>query len=751
MTMITRRYLAATAAMIITGLVASGTAPAAAAPKVPKDFKPATLSAAAARDLASSSSRNQETDLRMYSVMTDRFANGDPGNDTGGIAGGPLENGFDATKKQFYNGGDIKGLTDKLDYIQSLGMDAVWITPPYLNDPVQILPGYTSASYHGYWIKGFDQMDPHVGSPQEVKDFIAAAHQRGMKVIFDVVANHTADVIDYAQKEYTYRNSEDYPYKDVNGNVFDPHDYADGSKPFPKMNVADMPYTPVFRDSSGATAKSPAFLNDVTNYHNRGDSTFEGESSQWGDFIGLDDVFTEKPEVVEGFKEIFKAYVRDYSVDGFRIDTYKHVNIEFWQQVMPDVEKYAASLGKQKFYVFGEVASPTAPEVSWWSTKGNSGSMLDFAFQGAIRTTLSEDAPVSTLADLFAQDDMYTTDKFNAYNLATFVSNHDMGRMAYLLREDTPNQPDWALMRRLNVANATLFFSRGNPIVYYGDEQGFAGTGNDTGARESLFASKVPEYMSETLIGSDRTGAQDNYRTVAPLYRQISRIAEVVKDNPALANGAQVTRYTDQGQGVFAMSRTDAKAGIEYVVAVNNSWDEKTVEIPTYSRNMAFTKVYPAGNVTLSTDIDKKLQLTVPHMSVAVYKAAAPVAKSKRAPQITLSNMTPGATITDRWPVTARTSDQGQSNDQVTFVAKVGKGAWQEIGTDDNPNWAVWFDPSGVAAGTKVTFRAIVTDNNGHSRVSAGVVQQVGKTASAKALKAPVNTPKRLQPTVRGR
>ncbi len=733
---------------LTTGLtLASGPGTATAGPS---DFTAAPISASQAKSLAGKSARNQETTLNMYSVMTDRFANGDPSNDTGGISGGPLQHGFDATKKQFYNGGDIKGLTQKLDYIQSLGMNAIWITPPYENDPVQILPNYTSASYHGYWITGFDKMDKHVGTPAEVKAFIAAAHKRGMKVIFDVVANHTADVFDYAQKEYTYRGSDQYPYKDINGNTFDPHQYA-ASGTFPQMKVEDMPYTPVLRSASDATKRSPAFLNNPLNYHNRGDSTFTGESSVWGDFIGLDDVFTEKPEVVKGFKDIFKGYVKNYGVDGFRIDTYKHVNIEFWQQVMPDVEKYAASVGKKKFYVFGEVASPTAPEVSWWSTKGNSGSMLDFAFQGAIRKTLSENAPVSTLADLFAQDDMYTTKKFNAYNLATFVSNHDMGRIANMLRTDTPSQPDWALLRRLNVANAVLFFSRGNPIVYYGDEQGFVGDGNDTGARESLFASQVPEYAKEKLLGTDRTGAQDNYSTTAPMYRQIQRLASVVNANPALKDGAQVTRYVDEGQGVFAMSRTDAAKGVEYVVAVNNGWSDKQVKIPTYSRDMAFTQLYPAGSQTQYTDIDKKLTVTVPHMSVIVFKAAKPVAKSSAAPSITLDGMTPGATVTDRWQIKARTSNQGGSNDQVTFVAKVGNAAWTSIGTDDNPNWSVWFDPAGIPSGTPVTFRAIVSDNNGHRRVSDGVVQVIGNDATMNADKAPVDTPKSLQPELRGR
>lgn len=211
------------------------------------------------------------------------------------------------------------------------------------------------------------------------------------------------------------------------------------------------------------------------------------------------------------------------------------------------------------------------------------------------------------------------------------------------------------------------------------------------------------------------------------------------------------TRYVDEGQGVFAMSRTDAAKGIEYVVAVNNGWSDKQVQIPTYSRDMAFTKLYPAGSETQYTNIDKKLTITVPKMSVTVFKAAKAVAKSSAAPSVSLTGMTPGATITDRWQVKARTSNQGGSNDQVTFVAKVGNGAWKSIGTDDNPGWSVWFDPSGVPTGTQVTFRAIVTDNNGHSRVSNGVVQVIGANASERAQKAPVDTPKSLQPQQRGR
>ena len=130
------------------------------------------------------------------------------------------------------------------------------------------------------------------------------------------------------------------PYKDANGTVFDDTAYAE--KPgFPAMNAASFPYTPYFHTAADATVKVPAWLNDPTNYHNRGDSTYAGESANYGDFVGLDDLFTEKLNVEHGMEDIYKTWV-DFGIDGFRIDTAKHVNIEFWQKLSPAILAEAA-------------------------------------------------------------------------------------------------------------------------------------------------------------------------------------------------------------------------------------------------------------------------------------------------------------------------------------------------------------------------------------------------------------------------
>ena len=156
-----------------------------------------------------------------------------------------------------------------------------------------------------------------------------------MKVYFDIITNHTADVIGYEEGARTaYVSKDTEPYRTAAGQVFDDRDYA-GTNSFPELDPeTSFPYTPVL-DQDEENLKVPAWLNDTTLYHNRGNTTFTGEDSQYGDFFGLDDLFTENPEVVDGFIDIYRTWVKDFGVDGFRIDTMKHVDDAFWQKFGP--------------------------------------------------------------------------------------------------------------------------------------------------------------------------------------------------------------------------------------------------------------------------------------------------------------------------------------------------------------------------------------------------------------------------------
>ena len=183
----------------------------------------ATFAGPAAASDATFRSRPPEDEI-VYFMLPDRFENGDPANDRGGLEGDRYVTGFDPTSKAFYNGGDLKGLIDRLDYIQSLGATAIWLGPIYKNRPVQgNLIGSTqtamvsgvSAGYHGYWVTDFTRVDPHFGEDADMRALVEAVHSRGMKIYLDIITNHTADVISYREcpdSSCPYRSRAEFPY-----------------------------------------------------------------------------------------------------------------------------------------------------------------------------------------------------------------------------------------------------------------------------------------------------------------------------------------------------------------------------------------------------------------------------------------------------------------------------------------------------------------------------------------------------------
>ncbi|MFG3493802.1 pullulanase-type alpha-1,6-glucosidase [Streptomyces sp. NPDC047928] len=713
-----RRTAAVVAAATVAALVPV-VAPASAAPRPPAPPSD--------KKLAAEPARHDLTREQFYFVLPDRFANGDRKNDRGGLTGSRLATGYDPTDKGFYQGGDLKGLTQRLDYIKGLGTTAIWLAPIFKNQPVQGEGDSASAGYHGYWITDFTQVDPHFGTNADLERLIDKAHAKGMKVFFDVITNHTADVVDYKEKSYGYLSQGAFPYLTKDGRPFDDGDYADGTRPFPKTDTDSFPRTPVVAPDK-KNLKVPSWLNDPTMYHNRGDSTFAGESAEHGDFFGLDDLWTERPEVVAGMEKIYQRWVRDFGIDGFRIDTVKHVNTEFWTQWATALDAYAAKRGRDDFFMFGEVYSADTSVTSHYVREGRLDATLDFPFQEAARQYASQGGSAAKLASLFADDHKYTTDKANAYESVNFLGNHDMGRFGTFLKQDNADADDAELLRRYRLANELMFLSRGNPVVYYGDEQGYTGAGGDKDARQTLFASKTADYLDDDQLGTARTHAADAYDPAHPLYRQIAALAKLRKAHPALADGIQTERYAADGAGVYAFSRTDATTRTEYVVAVNNADRPQTVEIPTGSAAMDFRTVH-GGSATVTSGADMKITVTVPALSSVVLKAAGPLAAPASAPTVDLKAPAAGATGTV--DVTADV-DGGQLN-RVVFAAQQGNGKWQVLGSADHAPYTVKHKIT-APAGTAVRYKAVVVDSRGRT------ASDLAKTVAGRAPAAEVPT-----------
>jgi glycosidase len=488
------------------------------------------------------------TDEFIYFLLPDRFENGDPANDVGGLKGDRLATGFDPSHKGYFHGGDLKGLVQRLDYIQGLGATAIWLGPIYQNKAVQGPVGDESAGYHGYWITDFTKVDAHYGTNEEMKAFVDAAHARGIKVYLDIITNHTADVITYRECPRIgcpYRSKADYP-----GQAYEAYVPAD------EENV-----------------KVPAWLNDVRWYHNRGNTTFEGENSQLGDFFGLDDLDTDNPRVVQGFIDIYGDWITKFRVDGFRIDTAKHVNPEFWQEFAPAMEQRARLAGIPNFHIFGEVATGEMDPAltARWTRIADLPSVLDFGFAAAVRRTLAGNDGTDLLARLFEADVLYAGGEAQALTLPTFISNHDDGRLAYFIQRARPKATNEEVLARMKLGHALLLLLRGVPTVYYGDEQGFVGYGNDQAARQDMFPSRTASYNKQPLLGTTATTAASNFDTAHPLYRLIQQLAGARAGSDALQSGRQVPRHSEPKPGLFAVSRFSPTTGKEVLLAFNTS------------------------------------------------------------------------------------------------------------------------------------------------------------------------------------
>ena len=565
----------------------------------------------------------------IYFLLPDRFENGDQRNDLGGLKGDRLKTGFDPSHKGYYHGGDLQGLIERLDYIQDMGVTAIWLAPIFKNKPVQGPPGQESAAYHGYWVTDFTQVDPHFGTNDDFKAFVDAAHARGMKVYMDIIANHTADVIQYKGcpiQACGYRSIADYPYQrrgGPGGAAVNPGFAGDGDRStanFSKLTDPNFAYE-VEVPAAEKSVKVPAWLNDPLWYHNRGNSEWHGESMTYGDFSGLDDLYTEHPRVVAGLIEVFGSWIDRFGVDGFRIDTAKHVNPEFWQAFVPAMLERAKARGIPNFHIFGEVYQDTMEPgtLAVHTRVDRYPSVLDFAFRAAALQTLAGDKGTGTWERLFFGDPLYEGGADKAMQLPTFLSNHDAGRFSMFVRRALPNAGDEEVLDRVALGHVMMLTLRGVPTIYSGDEQGFVSDEGDQGAREDMFPSKVAIYNDNDLVGTESTTAVSNFDRNHPLYRLITTVAKVRTDTPALRRGRQLVRASGQKPGLFAASRFDPTTGKEVLLLFNTSTQPVTQNVTVEVTSRRFSAL--AGQCATEASAPGSVSVSLAGLGYAVCAA----------------------------------------------------------------------------------------------------------------------------------
>lgn len=662
--------------------------------------------------LAGASVRSAIASDAFYFVMTDRYADGDPSNNAGGAAGSRLQTGFDPASDAFFHGGDLAGLTGSCDVndpndhglarIKRLGFSAVWITPPFVQRTVQ----GDSAAYHGYWFLDLSKPDPHLGTEAQFAAFMTCAKSLGLKVFLDVVVNHTADVISFAQGNQWVSLGK-RPYKTAAGKQFNPWDYTTGTK-FPKLSTTvSFAKTPVV-DAALRTAKVPAVLNEPIRYHNRGDIDWNscvGRCMTDGDFSGLDDLMTEDWTVVKALADAYGAWITKYGIDGFRIDTAKHVDPYFFGRWLPLINATAAVAGKPGFTAYGEATIADASMLSELMLTQKLPSMLDFPGQEMLRRFASNQASGGSVAMFYDEDDYYTSATTNAYNLTTFLGNHDMGRIGFFLRQAGVSGDD--LLSRALFAHELLYLTRGVPVVYYGDEVGMTGSGDgkDRRARQDMFPTQVQEWQSEVRIGTDPIGNRSAFDESTAIEARLGELSALRQAHPALASGAQITRY---GQGsVFASSRIDAAKRTEYVVVFNAGNEPASATFTTSTPSSTWATLW--GSASATTDAAGQLTVTLPARSTLVLEANSPLPLPS-APSASVRVRKDY--VTGRYAVTATVP--GADPSTVTVVMRrAGTKTWMPVGTDDARPFRV-FIPARKGAAANVEIVAVVKDTAGN-------------------------------------
>lgn len=301
---------------------------------------------------------NTWTDEVMYFIVTDRFNNGDRSNDRN----------VEPSNEWGYHGGDIAGVIAKLDYLKSLGVTTVWLTPWVDNDdtPLALDGGKKLWGFHGYWPKNLEAVDEHLGSMALTRTFVQEAHRRGMKVMQDHVLNHTG-------YQHPWGKNRKDP-KDPHHSWFNQH-------------------------------------GEITNW----DDPFQ---MVYGDLAKLPDWNQDNPEVSKYLIDNASWWVKQTGVDGLRVDAIKHVDHKFWRQFTSEIKSRHPNL-----MLLGEVLHGDPKVVSSYMRDGFD-SMFDFPLYYGITDVFAKGASARKLGNLLAQDNTYPDGSF----LTPFIDNHDVPR-----------------------------------------------------------------------------------------------------------------------------------------------------------------------------------------------------------------------------------------------------------------------------------------------------------------------------------
>ena len=480
-------------------------------------------------------------DVNIYQLFTDRFADGDTSNNTTGAMEINRSAWFESGKnfpqnRNYHHGGDWKGLKDNLDYLTGMGVNAVWISGVQMNTQGKDVR-YTP--YHMYHPTDFFNVDPVMGTFQDLKDLIEACHARGIYVILDVVINHTADL-----NGLSGNNQED-----------DKFYWASSNGTFGWWNDRRHPYP----------------FNDLRWFHNNGtiNNWDAFPETLQGQFKGTDDLATGSGHVTYWLAEAFKNLIDATDCDGFRVDAIKHVEYNWVKKWADDIRKHAVTKGKNDFILFGELfVYDNNALASYCKEPGYSfNSALFFPMSQTIKRVFVDNGSTGELTQALSAKSQYGEGE---NRLVTFIDNHDVNRIGLFISQSGD-------LGRINYvmkpALTFLYTAAPVPCLFYGTEHGFNQGGHFNGSATGVQNPDDGDWQRENMSnrGFQPGPAAGNKlaQTDAPQYQHIKALNAARKNFPALTRGSFTERWQSGSAGAYAFSRVLLEQ--EALVALNTA------------------------------------------------------------------------------------------------------------------------------------------------------------------------------------
>jgi glycosidase len=552
----------------------------------------------------------------LYFLMLDRFSDGNEDgyrdNDGNVVAGTtppltPEDRGtadravWDDAGRRFV-GGTLAGLTSKMGYLARLGVTAVWVSPVFRQ------ARWDQFSYHGYGIQNFLDVDERFGTVDDLRTMVRTAHDHNIRVVLDIILNHAGDVFRYRD------NPQRYPAVDKAGNVV--HD-ADGEpimdprwdgSPYPVEGFTDadgkpsIPFAPVdlAADPDRRGGVWPAELYDPAAFSQRGRITDWDHNPEFleGDFVtlknvnlgtGSADAFQPSPALL-ALTKVYQYWLADLDLDGYRVDTVKHMDVGAARFFASAIHEFAQSIGKERFSLKAEITGGRRRAYETLELTGMDAALGVDDIPDKIEYLVKGWRNPSEYFDLFRNSLLERKDSHVWFRnkVVTLYDDHDQVRKGDNKARFCADAEGPALAVAALALNATTL---GIPCIYYGSEQLLAGAGpNDRYLRETMFGGPFGPFQTTNRHVFDES---------SETYRQLARVLRLRRDVPALRRGRQYLRPIS-GNGVdFGLPQRVGDGPMRSIVPWSRIFADHEV--------VAAINTNPAGQETAWVTIDASL------------------------------------------------------------------------------------------------------------------------------------------------